>query len=219
MTLGVYSNQTCGNGSKESFEECDPADKTHNGWGDKGCSESCVALHGLTCDKVTESKLRHGYTYSFSFKALNKKSVPIKVKNVNVNFQERKNFNGESTTPFFRFESWFEKSNRILRENVKNVKVLKSVKNNYGIVYHPHQRRTNFDDIEINYTLKSTKLMNGKEKGYFLHTTCDKYKITWCGDGVRDNYTERSGRHIFEECDDGNKNSGDGCSSTCTLEK
>ena len=64
-----------------------------------------------------------------------------------------------------------------------------------------------------------SKIINNKEKGYFIETTCDKYKITWCGDGVTDNYIETDGNHVFESCDDGNKKSGDGCSSSCQLEK
>jgi len=61
-------------------------------------------------------------------------------------------------------------------------------------------------------------MINGKEHGYFYHTTCVNYEVTRCGDGIVDKYIERGGFKINEACDDGNNKSGDGCSSTCQLE-
>ncbi|HEY3497424.1 MAG TPA: DUF4215 domain-containing protein [Polyangiaceae bacterium] len=51
--------------------------------------------------------------------------------------------------------------------------------------------------------------------------TCDwtgTCVLTACGDGRIDSYGDGLGGWEFEECDDSNATSGDGCSSTCTLE-
>ena len=48
-----------------------------------------------------------------------------------------------------------------------------------------------------------------------MHPACQP---ACCGDGIRRNDLE-PGADAFEACDDGNRESGDGCSSVCSLER
>ena len=50
--------------------------------------------------------------------------------------------------------------------------------------------------------------------------TCDYYgcRPSACGDGVQDTFADGQGNWAYEECDDVNTASGDGCSSECKLE-
>ena len=68
--------------------------------------------------------------------------------------------------------------------------------------------------------------------GYFTcNEKCRLVQYNGCGDGVASNgppetsawndvleANQRTGTYTFEECDDGNNDDGDGCSSTCTIE-
>lgn len=184
--------------------------------GNKGCSETCIAQTGSTCDKVFTHTLRHGRSYNFANTFINNSNTPLKIQKSKVNFEERKDFNGASTTPTFRASNWIKDKNYIFNR-FEQGSLLESI-TRYAISYYPKYRQTDFIDIIIKYTTSMSKIINNKEKGYYIETTCDKYKITWCGDGTIDNYIETDGNHVFEACDDGNNKSGDGCSSTCQLE-
>ena len=216
LILGANANSLCGNGVKDAIEQCDPTDSTKNGWGNKGCSENCIIQTGPTCDKVFRNTLRHGRGYNFSNIFINNSNTPLKIQKAKLNFEERKDFNGAKTTPSFRSSDWIKNKSYIVNPFEQGL-LLESI-TRYAVRYHPKYRQTNFVDIIIKYTTSMSKIINNQEKGYFIETTCDKYKITWCGDGIVDNYIETDGNHVLEFCDDGNSKSGDGCSSTCQLE-
>jgi hypothetical protein len=59
----------------------------------------------------------------------------------------------------------------------------------YPVINHPSIRRTN--NIDLVYTVKYLKRVNGVIKE-LTHTEHQPYEITWCGDGVRDEYTDLS---------------------------
>ena len=210
LLLGANANSSCGNGVKDLLEECDATDSTQIGWGNQGCNEKCKAIHGKECSQTFEYELRHGKKYKFADKLKNTSSVPIKIKKTSNSFIEKRDFNGKNTRPKFQYTTWFKNKKFILQPKEKG-QYIKSI-NDYAIVYHPKKfiGRRDYKDIIIKYTRKFTKLIEGKEKGYFITTSCATYAITWCGDNILDS--------DYETCDDGNKKSGDGCSSTCQLE-
>jgi cysteine-rich repeat protein len=64
-----------------------------------------------------------------------------------------------------------------------------------------------------NYNIFFDTTLNGY---YTCDTNCQRLPISLCGDGIESNGPNRD--KGFEECDDGNNISGDGCSSTCKIE-
>lgn len=203
----------------DEFFSLKEKDENVTGWGNKGCSEECKALNGSKCDEIFKTKLRHGYKYNFFYKITNKSNYSLKIKKVNEKFKERKNFNGDKTVPIFKVSKELKNSNYIKPNHT--IQIVKSTDNSkYSIKYHPSKRRKKYDDIVIKYTYNYTKLKDNKEQGYYIHTVCDLYKITWCGDGIKDDYIDSaSKKHIYEECDPKDiKKEGwgqYGCSTTC----
>lgn len=61
------------------------------------------------------------------------------------------------------------------------------------------------------YKMTFTPRLYTNQTQYIDHNQCVFYYVRFCGDGVVD--SDRS-----EQCDDGNMNSGDGCSNTCQTE-
>jgi len=94
----------CGNGVKDTKEQCDPSDTKHIWWGNKGCSEICKTLTGPSCDQQFNYKLRQGRWYTFWDYMFNKTDTDIKIKQVtnkNVYKSEQGDYNKSSSWPYF----------------------------------------------------------------------------------------------------------------------
>lgn len=65
--------------------------------------------------------------------------------------------------------------------------------------------------ITDNNDICTTHLFSADNAQYVEEEACITIPPTYCGDGFVDHY-------IQEECDDGNTEDGDGCSSTCQNE-
>lgn len=164
-------------------------------------------------DQVFPSlKLRYGKSYYFYDSFKNTWNTTLKLKSFKVTFREEGNFNNAANPTFSPtqavrndkiFSPW--ESKRILQSSPA-----------YGIKRHPVKRKSN--NIEIIYQTTDQVYPNGK---LTTHTEYQPYTITWCGDGVRDNYTDPYGwGKIVEACDPGDtKNKSGwwngGCSNSC----
>lgn len=221
-----YEVTWCGDGIKDNYttdsgklinEECDPMDKTKENWNGNLCSTECkiVQIPNI-CNDNTYRKLRYGKSYTFFEGFKNKSNNTIKIQGVRYNFDERKggDLNG-GESPKFSFTSSLNEKN--MKINAKEEQKIYIATSSYPITYHPKLRRK--DNLFIKYTVVYYLIKDSKNQGPFFNVHCDYNEVTWCGDGVRDNYIEKSGIKIYEECDDGNIESGDGCSSSCQLEK
>jgi len=226
-----YEITWCGDGIKDNYiesngrkinEECDPADLQKESWGTGGCSTSCTKIQipkkFETCKNTFNRKLRVGYSYQFGDKFSNNTNISLHFNEYFMNFDETKNhgdFNA-GKNPTIKFTKKFKNKNYILRpkESMSTAVIDKP----YSVIHPPVSR--SFDNLKIEYLAKYYEVKNnGKYVGPYFHSTCINYEITTCGDGIKDNYIESNGRKVNEECDDGNTKSGDGCSSTCQLEK
>jgi len=222
-----YEVTWCGDGIKDNYitdlgksinEECDPMDRTKNNWGTGGCSTQCKSVEKPkpnVCDQISYRKLRHGRTYRFLNRFRNKSGKIVKIKQNSVTFSDIDNDLNNGENPNFKFTSWI-KNKKFQINNGEEGKIYEAIVD-YPIISIPKHRSK--DNIFIKYTVKYYTIDKGKKEGPFFNVHCDYNEVTWCGDGVIDNYTEREGFVVFEECDDGNTKSGDGCSSTCQLEK
>jgi len=227
-----YEITWCGDGIKDIFldkgikkydikEECDPADPSKESWGTGGCSTSCTKVQipkkFESCESTFNRKLRHGNSYQFTDYFINNSNMTLHFDEYFMNFDEIEshgNFNA-GNNPSINFTKRFIDKDYILRPSESIVTAITN--KNYPITHRPVIR--SFDNLKIEYLAKYYEVKNnGKYVGPFFHSTCVNYEITSCGDGIKDNYTEQGGKHIFEECDDGNNKSGDGCSNTCQLE-
>jgi uncharacterized repeat protein (TIGR01451 family) len=90
----------------------------------------------------------------------------------------------------------------------------------YQIKAHPVTRKSN--NLEIIYTTTDYAKKNGSWVGPNVHTEYQPYTITWCGDGVVDNYKDPTGFQVSETCDPGDPSSwdpskGQSCSNTCEI--
>lgn len=206
----------CGNGKKDLDEYCDPTDQAHVGWGNKGCNEKCAPITGPECDLSINSQLRHGHNYSFNDYLNNKSNYSIKIKKINSSFTEKENYNGDKLFPKFIQPENLRKSSGVIEKN-KNIKIIATKKNTeYKVIFYPKLRA--YNNIRISHKVYFTKIIDGKEAGYFNTTDCINYEITRCSDGIIDNYIDINGIKIHESCDDGNILSNDGCSKICIKE-
>ena len=209
LVLGANANSLCGNGIKDLNEGCDYTDESHDSWGNKGCGITCKPIKGKKYDKILKRTLRKGKKYSFDNTYSNKKNNPIKIKKFNYKVLEEYDLNGDKILPKFIWTPALRSRNYIINSK-ESMKILISKDNSqYAIVYNPPIR--SYDNFIIEYTISHTNIINGKEVGYYTHVDYVKYEVSWCGDGIKD-------FKYNESCDDGNRKSGDGCSSTCQLE-
>ena len=224
LFVGANANGFCGNGVKDLTEQCDPTDSKHRGWGNRGCDENCNALKkDGECDENFYFKLRRGRSYAFKNSFTNIFDKTIKIKNKLSSFnryvykKEQANYNNSSIFPIFIPTEEMKERKGIVYQGEKIEYTKSTSKTRYHIVNYPHTR--NIKNFFLKYNLQFVKLINYKEKGYFIHTTCSHYEITRCGDGIKDWYKETDGTKIYEACDPNDLNKEgwgkNGCDNSC----
>ena len=97
-----------------------------------------------------------------------------------------------------------------------SLEILKS--DNFVINYLPAEWRQN-NNIEIVYDISYQNKINGVRSEIKSHTEYQPYEITWCWDGIVDNYVDPVWWEVTEICDDWNNIDWDGCSATCENEE
>lgn len=146
---------------------------------------------------LKSKKLRHGYQYSFHNSFNNNFNDDIGISQAYATFSEADgNFNG-ADNPTFSFTKEI-KDNFFIKKD-ENVKIINSDAL-YPIVHHPEKRSA--DNLFIIYKTIFYLKEHGawiKKPNLDIHT--QPYEITWCGDGIIDNYTDITGFQVEEECD------------------
>jgi len=168
-------------------------------------------------DQVFDSiKLRHGYSYTFGDIFINNTNGPVWLSDYRYTFTESANFNQGESNPHFPWTQEIINQGYIVPSGDR-LKVVDSTPP-YSIIYHPVVRSEN--NITIVYEAEYYRNAGqSNQTGPFTHTEFQPYEITWCGDGVVDNYLDvYSNSQIVEQCDlwlqNGVLNSG--CSAECT---
>ncbi len=163
-------------------------------------------------DQVFDSvKLRYGKSYYFNDSFKNTWNTTLELQSFKVTFREEANFNNWANPTFSPTQA--VKNDKVFSPGEK--KVILESSPAYGIKRHPVTRKSN--NIEIIYETTDKVLSNWK---ITTHTEYQPYEITWCGDGIVDNYTDPYGAgKIVETCDPADsskKNWGTGgCSNSC----
>lgn len=152
--------------------------------------------------KTTSIKLRHGHVYTFSTKFKNSTPSDIGLNNVHTSFSEGEgdeggDYNG-SENPTFPWTKEMIEKKYIINPN-KEITIVESDKD-YPIIYHPKKRASDnlFVIYKILYYSKKHSKWN-KKLNVDIHA--QSYEITWCGDGIIDNYMDVQGFQVEEECD------------------
>ena len=198
-------------------EKCDPMDKTKKWWWNGGCSTTCQPVTiPQTCNQTFNRKLRHGYTYTFNDYFKNNTWKRVYIASYQAIFDDSKNDVNDGPNPGFDWTNWIKSKNFILNNNEEG-KVYET-KSWYSIVRVPSKRLK--DNIFIKYIAKYYTIdNNGKREWPFYHVECDNNEITWCGDGIVDDYVEKWWLHVHEECDPADPNHTNwwpgGCSNDC----
>jgi len=161
-------------------------------------------------------KLRHWYTYNF-YDVVNAQSKYIYVSDYNWStFSERNgDYNGWSN-PLFGFTDSFLARNKQVNPYTSE-KAFES-KSWYSINYHPLVRKS--DNLFIKYQMQYYTWEWTQRSAVKTHVENQPYEITWCGDGIRDNYVDQySWNTISETCDPADPNrvgwGTGGCSNAC----
>jgi len=163
-------------------------------------------------------KLRHGYQYGMSLSFLSNDYKSF-IRQIKTTFHEDGDMN-EGDNPIFDYTDEIKKSEFILNKNENKVISHSSVY--YKIIRHPVKRSKDNINIvfDLTYHTANTAFKNWSDKKHFIDH--QPYEVTWCGDGIVDNYTEAlSSVKIHEECDPGDGNwENSGCKiNECTLLK
>ena len=142
-------------------------------------------------------KLRYWYQYKF-YDIFNAGSNQVWINEVITTFKENDwNINGWVNPSFPWYIDLISKG-YIINSNQS----VKSVESDiyYQILYHPLQRKTN--NLEIIYDTSYYKNVSWNWEWPIHHTEYQPYEITWCGDGILDNYIDQyTWTSISETCD------------------
>lgn len=154
----------------------------------------------LKCDQTFHGKLRYYgpnqlYQYDFADLYTNSNSYPHTLKSFNVDFKESDDMNKDGKLTFNNFK--WATSNLTIPAGTKDLKVV-SADPKYQLLTTPSRRQEK--NIYIEYTI------NGRGQADFSHKECISWEVTWCGDGVVDNYTDHKGEKITEICDPNDPN-------------
>lgn len=143
--------------------------------------------------KSNTQKLRKGHEYRLFLAYENTTDKKIQLNKFEVSFTESGNINGKDN-PKFHWTNEVESKNFVLLPG-EEIKIIET-DNLYDILHNPVNRK--FDNIFIIYKiLQRIKDQEPPETITHLQT----YEITWCGDGIRDNYVDPTGFSVSEECD------------------
>lgn len=149
----------------------------------------------LKCDQTFHGKLRYYgpnqlYQYDFADLYTNNNTYPHTLKSFNVDFKESDDMNKDGKLTFNNFK--WATNNLTIPAGTKDLKVI-SADPKYQLLTTPSRRQEK--NIYIEYTI------NGRGQADFSHKECISWEVTWCGDGVVDNYTDHKGEKITETCD------------------
>ncbi len=147
----------------------------------------------------------------------------IGINSFKVGILEQGDFNdskGISTTKLldFNFTDWLKNKSYIV--NPWNKGTWLKANNFYKIYNRPVKR--NHKNLYLVYQMNFYKQINGKWDMNNLHKNydCQPYEITWCGDGIVDNYYDKAlKKQISETCDPQDPNKlnwgNNGCNLSC----
>ncbi|MBS9775078.1 DUF11 domain-containing protein [Candidatus Gracilibacteria bacterium] len=211
-----YEISWCGDGQVDTKygEQCDPKDSSKKNWGTDGCSITCKPKNKPhnTCDQYFYNKIRLGYTYTLgdAFKNIGKNDLKMDKFFIHSDFPV---YVSKKAFPEFDWTKNAINKNYIVKPGEK-IPAIKS-KTTLDVNYHPKVRAK--DNGLVKYTTRFYEKSDG-EFDYsvpYYHNECQYYEVTWCGDGVVDDYVEEDSKvHIKEICDPGDtknkKNWGDG---------
>jgi hypothetical protein len=168
-------------------------------------------------EKKPSMVLRHGFNYTLN-NYLTTKSVPVYISDFRGSiFSERTgDLNGRENPEWSKTNILIKNKGNIPPHTTMKIFESKSA---YNINYHPKKRRK--DNLYAEFHTHYYTWKNNEWSGPFLIITKQPYEVTWCGDGIVDNYTDRLSKIKVEEICDPNdtdkKNWGKaGCSTTCT---
>lgn len=164
---------------------------------------------GTCAATVPTQRLRHGFGYRFwdQFNTSDRLVEYRFVGQPRVFFAEEYDLNGSPSFPAFGWTVALREKEFI----VGPAQTLKYVEADatYPVTYRPKERRVGNLSIAFSAEYYARKLFSETWYGPYYTLSCQKYEVTWCGDGFVD--TEEG-----EECDEGAGNSESGrCSSTC----
>lgn len=171
-------------------------------------------------DQVFSSvKLRHGLSYNFWDKFINKWTWDIWLESYNAQLIEKGwyDYNWKNDDGLFSWSQEIKNKSYIIKawENIKSYE-----STGYDILYVPSKRKSN--NLEIIYTANYYRNTSDWWDWPISHTEYQPYEITWCWDGIVDNYTDIWWDRISEECDpnDPNKTNWNWrtCNTSCKLE-
>ncbi|MEA1953791.1 MAG: caspase family protein [Campylobacterota bacterium] len=178
--------------------------------------ETLAALEEEGSNVLPVIKLRHGYSYNF-FQRFQAKSQDIGINKVSGTFSEKNNYNGKEN-PKFDITSTLKEKKYILKKRTVSEIIFES-KSKYSIHYFPKIRAN--DNIVVKYNVTYYAKIGNEWIGPRKKIDIQPYKITWCGDGIIDNYIDRATNNkineICEPKDESHTNWGTaGCSTICT---
>ena len=161
-------------------------------------------------------KLRYGATYYFN-NSFNAGSQYVFINNFHGTTFLTKAYNGDKEPTFGFSKEFAEKKFEI---SPYTSELIYSSTDGYTITNKPSKRLEDNIIIKhvVNYSLWFTKQKKWVKAKV---TTLQPYEITWCGDGIIDNYIDRGNgnKSIIEECDIADKNKinwgKNGCSNQC----
>jgi hypothetical protein len=169
-------------------------------------------------------KLRYGFAYYFnqSFNGGDNKSF---LRKFHVMFTEGGDYDylGKGmrlANPTFRWTNKIEKDKFYVDDNV-TVNIIQSNPDRYSINYMPEKRLNN--NLSVTYTLWIYENVSDEWSKKTKLIDVQPYEITWCGDGIVDNYLDAyNGNKIAEICDPQDPNKlgwrNNVCSSKCGIE-
>ena len=148
-----------------------------------------------SCDGTTSyptTEVYYGSSYPFTDTFTNQSNAPMAVKSINC-------YGGCAAD--FKAPGWDMLFNPGQSREIVNFDAQISTKNDFTVIYE-----VSYCSCALNEFLTLDCNINCT-----TDVECKPVDVKYCGDG-----TLQSGK---EQCDDGNTNSGDGCSSTCQAEK
>jgi len=160
-------------------------------------------------------KLRHGSSYFFTDTINNNNNHQVGVIDFWWEFIEGLDFNW-GQNPTFSYNQDFVDDGYIVAPNTSRELVRSSPL--YNVSRHPVERRSN--NLEIVYSIEYSERLNGSWVYQWIHTEYQPYEITWCGDGIVDNYMDQyTWVQVREFCDPNDPSQTGwwvgGCSNIC----
>ena len=146
----------------------------------------------FSCDMEVKNKIRYRYGLNFGDIFDARWHDRWIWSHCSLIIEQDKDYNesGRPETIELKLTPWLTKTmNRKIPKGVSWT-IIKS-NDTYRVNKHPEERKEN--NIEVRYAVVYSNESSSSSQMYY-HTECDKYEITWCGDGTKD-------EDYGEECD------------------